>query len=278
MKVISFDIGIKNLSFCLMEMDDTVKILKWDNINLTQTKPLVCSCKNKNNVECLSTVKYKYKNNHYCLKHAKQLTYFKMSTELTCPFIKKQKKTDIPILCNKYNIPINNEHTDSKQIIISNIIKYYNEHLITPVKLTNASKLDLVFIGKNMQFHLDNILKEDLNDINMIIIENQIGPLANKMKTIQGMLAQYFIMRNKNNICIDFINATNKLKDFIPHNEKLKYKDRKSLSISATNSTLQTLNNTNNWETFFNTHKKKDDLADCFLQGLWFFKYKYKNI
>jgi hypothetical protein len=29
------------------------------------------------------------------------------------------------------------------------------------------------------------------------------------------------------------------------------------------------------WETIFDTHKKKDDLADSFLQGLWFIQTKH---
>jgi hypothetical protein len=28
------------------------------------------------------------------------------------------------------------------------------------------------------------------------------------------------------------------------------------------------------WETFFKNHLKKDDLADSFLQGIWFIKKK----
>ena len=33
----------------------------------------------------------------------------------------------------------------------------------------------------------------------------------------------------------------------------------------------------NEWEEHFNKHKKKDDLADSFLQGLWYIK-QYHNI
>jgi len=32
-----------------------------------------------------------------------------------------------------------------------------------------------------------------------------------------------------------------------------------------------------NWYEYLKKHKKKDDLADCFLQGIWYFK-KYNLI
>ena len=84
-------------------------------------------------------------------------------------------------------------------------------------------------------------------------------------------------MRN-NNIQIDFISATNKLKDFIPtveeKSEKMDYKQRKKLGIQTT------LNIVNNdfrfkiWSDFLHKHNKKDDLSDCFLQGMWYIKHK----
>jgi len=98
------------------------------------------------------------------------------------------------------------------------------------------------------------------------MIENQISPIANRMKTIQGMIAQYFIMRNED-INIDFVSASNKLKKFINNNEKTTYNERKKLSIVKCLELLQTRTEFNEWVDFFGHHKKKDDLADSFLQG-----------
>lgn len=51
-----------------------------------------------------------------------------------------------------------------------------------------------------------------MDKIDAILIENQIGNLAGRMNVLQGMISQYFIMRNITNI--EFISATNKLKLF----------------------------------------------------------------
>ena len=181
--------------------------------------------------------------------------------------------------------------------LISIINKFITNNCFTSVEKTNACKVDLVTIGKNLQFKFDDILCDHLSSIEIIIIENQIGPIANKMKTIQGMISQYFIMKN-NNIQIEFISASNKLKDYLPKKdekvmkkekeekeeviekgkviEKLDYKQRKKLGIQTCLEIIASDNRFNEWTTFFNKHTKKDDLSDCFLQGMWFIKYKIK--
>ena len=136
----------------------------------------------------------------------------------------------------------------------------------------------MVTIGRNIEHKFGEILGEHLPTIGTIIIENQIGPIANKMKTIQGMLAQYFIMKN-NNISIDFISATNKLKDFMPtatsdKSEKMDYKQRKKLGIQTCCNFVDTDHRFQLWATFLHKHQKKDDLSDCFLQGMWYIKHK----
>jgi hypothetical protein len=121
-----------------------------------------------------------------------------------------------------------------------------------------------------------------LPDITHVIIENQISPIANRMKTIQGMLAQYFIMRNDNCI-IEFISSANKLKQFPDINnsnqkknkdsgpliQNPNYKEHKKDSIYYCSRIIET--NFHNWCDSLQADKK-DDLADAFLQGLWYFK------
>jgi hypothetical protein len=94
------------------------------------------------------------------------------------------------------------------------------------------------------------------------------------MKTLQGMIAQYFIMKNVNNII--FYSASNKLKPFL-ENQKTTYKERKQLGIEFTRQLLDGYSQINSWTTFFSKHSKKDDLADSFLQGLSYFT-QHKNL
>ena len=51
----------------------------------------------------------------------------------------------------------------------------------------------MVTLGKNMKGVFDEIMC-DVSGIEIVLIENQISPIANRMKTIQGMIMQYFIM------------------------------------------------------------------------------------
>ena len=78
------------------------------------------------------------------------------------------------------------------------------------------------------------------------------------------------------NIKIEFISASNKLKDFLPKETdgKMDYKQRKKLGIKTCLNFVNTDERFKEWDTFVNKHSKKDDLSDCFLQGLWYIKHK----
>jgi hypothetical protein len=275
MFILSIDIGIRNLSFCLLEFynkdQNSIRIAIWDNIDLTKDSEKTCIEIDKNGL-CGKPAKFAKNNQCYCLKHSKKLQqYIQPNKELSSAFINKQKIQKLIEIADKYKIVY--ETPIKKNNLINSIIEFSTQNCLEEVKKTNAKKLDLVTIGKNIQYNFDDILQDYVEKIDKIIIENQIGPLANKMKTIQGQIAQYFIMKN-NNIDIDFVNASNKLKDFIQSSEKTDYKQRKKLSIDTTSNLVLNDYRFTDWGNMFQKHSKKDDLADCFLQGLWYLNHK----
>ena len=153
-------------------------------------------------------------------------------------------------------------------------------------KSKSKSPIDLISIGRNL-FHQLKSLK-DLENIEYVLIENQISPIANKMKTIQGMLAQIFIIRNVPNI--EFISSANKLRGFTSLQKKedtndnsrekkeekekiIKNPNYKQHKLDGIQYCKQWLQNDYfcSWNSFFEKYpKKQDDLADSFLQGIWY--------
>jgi hypothetical protein len=106
------------------------------------------------------------------------------------------------------------------------------------------------------------------------LIENQISKIASTMKTIQGMITQYFVMLNVTDI--HYVSSFNKLKMFVKSKKNYSYKERKDLGIQcALTKIIETQEN--KWLSLFENHKKKDDLADSFLQGLWYINMKLRT-
>jgi|SaaInlStandDraft_4_1057021.scaffolds.fasta_scaffold123008_2 hypothetical protein len=130
---------------------------------------------------------------------------------------------------------------------------------------TNASKVDMITLGKTM----NEKFKETFTpyQIDYVIIENQIGFNAIRMKSVQSMVTMYFIHNGIDNIC--YWNASNKLKDYgLP--KKTTYAQRKKESINITKS--QITEHYPEYLDFFMSHKKKDDLADAYLQYVSYIK------
>ena len=70
---------------------------------------------------------------------------------------------------------------------------------------------------------------------------------------------------------VEWVSSTNKLREFTDHGEKLDYKQRKQKSIQICSELL--MDDTFHHDIFIK-HRKKDDLADCFLQGIWYLRKK----
>jgi hypothetical protein len=179
------------------------------------------------------------------------------------------------------------------------IIKILDWDIINLVE-NDVMKKNRTLVFENIPLKLNE--KKQLLDVDIVIIENQPCLKNPQMKSIQMILYSYFIILGKTSSFyndnspkikkIDFCSASNKLKiydgpEIILSNKnkkiveekidtkksKIKYSDKKKLAIEYTKYFLnkpETISH--EYTDFFNNHKKKDDLADSFLQGLYYIK------
>ena len=345
--IISFDVGMKNLAYCIFQVCETtckVKILKWDVINLCT--PIVRKC---NTLGCTQDAKYcktfrtasdeaddededededednqqdtyetgekgeKHENQenncgiqidveYFCKKHAKTSKYKVPTPELDNKKIRKMKLVDIKELIVKYNFGCSSPssligdekgekgekhenkivntktkttNTNTKDELIGMIKQEIHSNYLEHIENVKAMDVDLITIGKNMMQEIDKVLGMGglgiAMHIDIAIIENQISTIASRMKTLQGMIAQYFIMKHTPHI--EFISASNKLKMFMTK-KKTTYTERKAESVEITAELLETKEEFHDFKGYLNKNKKKDDLADCFLQGIYYLTIK----
>ena len=268
MKILSIDVGIKNLAFCLFDKsscNENFKVTKWNIVNLAQEECFKCS-----HILCNKPAKFKKDENCYCAKHSKKQQFQIPTSQHKPSFINKRKIAELYEMADNYNIKYEQKikKTDLINLINQHIYKNYFE----TIESKNANEVNLFNIGINIKNKFNELFKDE-GKIDYVIIENQIGPLAIRMKTIQGMIVQYFIMSNLNVDHIEFISASNKLKD-CEVKDKEKYSDRKKLGIAKCLGIITDDFRFNEHITYFNGHKKKDDLSDSFLQGIWFINNK----
>jgi hypothetical protein len=293
MKLISFDVGIKNMAYCIFSTDASISILDWNVLNLmgeTNAEKHSCNCvippktKKLQPKPCGKNAKYQKNDGFYCEKHAKASSQFIIPTSKNNPSnLKKLKVVDIFKLCQSHLLFLNTENPEKllKKDLLERLVSFYEKQCFQPIlvkKSKSAGETDLIEIGRNMKNSLDDI--NGLSDINYVVIENQISPIANRMKTIQGMLAQYFII-NAPSAKIEFVSSMNKLKQFQNKNTDKSdalentftpvstYKKHKTDGVDYCSQIIETHPEFQIWKHCLNT-KKKDDLADCFLQGVWY--------
>jgi hypothetical protein len=199
-------------------------------------------------------------------------------------------------------IVITKRQKNNKEQLIDMIQNELDNNYLENIENIRADQIDLLTLGRNMMTELDKFISpytstsistsistpENVRDatdsrdlgkmgglekykIDIVIIENQISTIASRMKTLQGMIAQYFIMRGTP--CIEFISAANKLKMFMTK-KKTTYTERKIESVEVTKDLLEKLPQFEKYRGCLEKNKKKDDLADCFLQGIYYLTLK----
>ena len=306
---ISFDVGIKNLAYCILKFDgeNNFNIIDWNCINLLEDlekTPEICKCSHllpckKNSstsTACEKKAYYSTKNNSFfCKKHIPE-NYILPEKEFSPAFIKKQK---IAELLKLYENVIGTTGNGLRRAeLLEKVIQYYDNKQLKKIivnKKINSKHISLITIGEKLKIELDKIIFSNhlSNEKIIILIENQISTIASRMTSIQAMIIQYFISGAStlsSEKKIELVSSKNKLKYSIQEtNENVSidvavditvdvddpikqegntYKNNKKNGILFCKNILEK-NKMNEYISFFQSNKKKDDLADCFLQGYY---------
>jgi len=224
MKILSWDIGIINLSYCIIEYDENdksqFKICEWGIINLMETPEMK---KNRN------------------------LLFENIPRKLSeYPFL-----LDVDKVVLENQPSLKNPQMKSIQMIVYSYFICYgkilnnNEEKIKHIDFCNASNKLKVYKGPEIS--IESLKKR-------------------KKKTIESNEDSIQISNLENND--DIIQIENKKKTKI----KLSYTEKKKMAVEHVKYFIK--DEYPDQLKYFNEHKKKDDLADSFLQGLYCIQYQ----
>lgn len=278
--ILSFDVGIIHLAYCLFtKEDDKWKIIDWNNIDLTDREFTKCQCGLK--------ASFMHNNKYYCKVHSKKCEPLKnfedlfiTNTNNKCQYLIKDKCCDRKSAFNLDEFPFCTTHAKSKYKSLQTAYK------VKPYKNKAISTLDF----DETKLKLFQKLEEKTNLLNadIVLIENQPSFKNPTMKSISISLYDYYLIRGilDKNITkskinkVKFMSPSNKIKLADDGeikkivlakttNDSKAYKLTKDLSVKYTK---ELINHLPTWLTFLNEQKKKDDLCDAFLQGAYYYE------
>ena len=180
-----------------------------------------------------------------------------------------------------------NPHTEikTKKACIEKIEQLKTTHffqLIPQTKKQNASHTSMLVLCQSL-YNKFNQLATQFENATHVVIENQLGSNATRMMILQGMITMYFTA-HISKPAIAHVSSSHKLKyavSILPHahqtkeKEKTTYKEHKQNAVLYCEHILE-MHNQSQTQMFKDLkknkadEKKRDDLADCFLQGLWY--------
>jgi hypothetical protein len=247
MKLVSFDVGLRNLAFCILEGTNrsNVKITHWDLIDVMaesagHDSPKCFKCKKPANW---------LKNNIYAC------TVHKSKDGLKPPTKAELNKRPIDILrttCQHAGVS-----GTTKKELVDGYYAYMKANIWTRC-VKSTKQISVVDLAGPIAQCLE--ARKDLwRNADLIAFEQQPDK---RMLCVQAMMHMWFV-------CAGYkcsgVSATHKLTNIVTVQDSTKtYKGRKKTGIVHASQLVPEV-----WREYMLKHPKKDDLADCFLQGLW---------
>lgn len=251
MKLVSFDIGLRNLAFCVLEGTNrsNVKITHWDLIDVMaesagHDSPKCFKCKKPANWTNGGGDSYA------CTIHKPKSA----RTKVTKTSLNKMSMEDLRERGSHCGIT---DSVKTKKELVQLIYIYSTMNTWRRcVKSTKSvSVVDLASPIADCLKARESIWK----NADLIVLEQQPDK---RMLCVQAMIHMWFV-------CAGFkckgVSAIHKLTNIITTEDVTKtYKGRKKTGIVHAEQLVPAV-----WKDYMRKHPKKDDLADCFLQGLW---------
>jgi len=256
MKVVSFDVGLRNLAYCVLEGTSRtdVKIIDWNIIDVLGEQAGVGAPRCH---KCSTAARYEHASNGLfsCSKH--------------CPRKKKaMTKTEINKMTpNQLHERLEAEGLETTATKKSDLVKLlYNHHKQNTWKkcVSSAIQGSVLDLAPAIIKSLD--ARTSWAGADVVAFENQMD---RRMFGVQAMLQMYFCCRGFR--CTG-VSATHKLSNIVTvEDSTASYKGRKKTGIAHAYALVPAVN-----QAHFASHPKKDDLADSFLQGLWVLEHESK--
>lgn len=262
MRLLSFDIGIKTLSFAVFDTTARDQLADWKTFNMCERGTIAC-CQ----TDCKNNVKFVHNQQMYCKRHAKQVPGALMPGVRRSPTeLSRMGVSEVLAVASELGcVPTSR----TKKAAIIAIRAHYDQHTLVNYEAPKATDMDMVTLAGVIHRDLDAMLPSSLDGYTALI-ENQLGPTAVRMRCIQAMLTVHLLHRG----CTDvqYVSPRRKLQHLGNDVDVSSYAARKKAAREAVPAALEELGCDKRWLEFFGAHKKQDDLADALLQGRWWLR------
>ncbi len=273
-KILSFDIGIKNLAWCILTVSgETFQINGWSNYNLvtgTETEDKDLQAANKC-ISCKAQAKYSFGTQKFCGRH--------FPTEKAPPkdasgniYTKIPPLPILRALATQHGFDWKNK---KKEDLVANL----STKICLPIlkqKVKHDKAMDMTELHNSIRKFIETQLFSHMKEITEVRIENQPVMKNPVMKTVQMMLyatlRDSFFLKSPGRQPPQFrlVHAKQKVKG--AEKGDAGYKARKEGSELRVLETFQKSKNkvleAQRWLEYFQGHKKRSDLADAFCMCL----------